>query len=44
MKAKGNSIKQNFYNQISKTGLLENDKRLSYKKFGIKQFISFKHK
>ena len=35
MKTKGNSIKQNFYNQISKTGLLENDKRLVIKNLGL---------
>ena len=35
MKTRDNSIKQNFYNQISKTGLLENDKRLLIKNLGL---------
>ena len=35
MKTNENSIKQNFYNQISKTGLLENDKRLLIKNLGF---------
>ena len=35
MKTRDSSIKQNFYNQISKTGLLENDKRLVIKNLGL---------
>ena len=35
MKSRDSSIKQNFFNQISKTGLLENDKRLVIKNLGF---------
>ena len=35
MEVKENSLKQNFFNQISKNGLLENDKKLLIKKFGL---------
>ena len=36
MKIKENSIKQYFYNQISKNGLLENEKKLVIKNLGFK--------
>ena len=35
MKTRDSSIKQNFFNQISKSGLLENDKRLLIKNLGF---------